>query len=216
MGPATFRPQTPRGGPGTPSWRARAQSVPLSPWAWEAAGVLMKMQILNRRPGLDHSGISHGSQARRELPSCWPDWEQLGWRQVEACSLPSQGHRLGCTVLALELSWGCHVQVSLKHTASPPPPHCSGPPTTCCPISIPFLPLRSSPPSPTHLWGPLTLPAPVKLSLQKVLDGTTVGSGGNVHHDPRAPCPQVVVLTGMPPHHLDPWSQMRLRRVTLV
>ena len=69
----------------------------------------MKMQILNRRPGLDHSGISHGSQARRELPGCWPDWEQLGWRQVEAGPLPSQGHRLGCTVLELELSWGRHV-----------------------------------------------------------------------------------------------------------
>ena len=148
MGPATFRPQTPRGGPGTPSWRARAQSVPLSPWTWEAAGDLMKMQILNLRPGLDHSGISHGSQVRRELPSCWPDWEQLGWRQVEACSLPSQGHRLGCTVLALELSWGRHVLVSLKHTASPRLP-CSAPPTTCCPISIPFLP------SAPHLLVPL-------------------------------------------------------------
>lgn len=72
--------------------------------------------------GLDHSGISHGSQARRELPGRWPDWEQLGWRQVEAGPRPSQGHRLGCTVLALELSWGRYVPVSLKHTASPPPP----------------------------------------------------------------------------------------------
>lgn len=83
--------------------RARAQSVPLglrTLCALEAAGDLMKMQILNQRPGLDQSRISHGSRVTWELLGLWPGLEQQSWTQAGAAPLPAQ--RTRAIVLASE------------------------------------------------------------------------------------------------------------------
>lgn len=51
------------------------------------------MQILNQRPGLDQSRISHGSRVTWELLGLWPGLEQQSWTQAGAAPLPAQRTR---------------------------------------------------------------------------------------------------------------------------